>query len=247
MGADAYLEKNTDIKDVGICGGEKYRRDEKRYLAHKDGGKRRHLTRKETLFPKDMLEQMCNKCGKWVDDYAMKDKDIEMLCDACPGWADGHEYCDKFRRARTSAPTSNQRRRQLDATDDELTSVPLDALEACDSDTSKLAEAEESCKIVNQTDTYSGCVYDVCVVLSEKEKDVDNATAKDEDILTLVNDADESEKEVETILAEREAEVIEGSSSSNLPALHGAFVSLLCVCWLGTINVKTSSNTSTRF
>merc|ERR1712190_154726 len=113
MGADAYLEKNTDIKDVGICGDEKYRRDEWRYLAHKDGGKRRHLTRKETLFPKDMLEQMCNKCGKWVDDYAMKDQDIEMLCDACPGWADGHEYCDKFRRARTSAPTTNQRRRHL--------------------------------------------------------------------------------------------------------------------------------------
>merc|ERR1712050_710974 len=135
----------------------------------------------------ETLEQMCNMCGKWVDDKQMKDTDLEMLCDACPDWEDKLGYCAKWRLKRTDAPTiaptsqptgqplrptsrlsgrptsrptsrptvatdqPTERTTNLptslptNPTDDLRTSPPIDALEACDNDTSKLSTAEEAC------------------------------------------------------------------------------------------------------
>jgi len=89
------------------------------------------------------------------------------------------------------------------------TSPPVDALEACDNDTSKLATAEEACKSLENTEFYSGCCYDVCVGLSGEGDEDDEATKAN--TLAVVGGAEDSKEEVDTILAARDAAVLDSS------------------------------------
>jgi len=105
----------------------------------------------------------------------------------------------------TNLPTSSP----TNATDDLRTSPPVDALEACDNDTSKLATAEEACKSLENTEFYSGCCYDVCVGLSGEGDEDDEATKAN--TLAVVGGAEETKKDVDTILAARDAAVLDSS------------------------------------